>query len=318
MLPANVDKVKGMLQKSFQGLPMATDLPRLANIKIVHDGTEIPGPDTASSTLDKLNWIFSTLTRILEGPEAAEATSEKFRAAFAEDASASGTISKNQVTTLLTSIGGDDSPVVKVLKPVNQVAISPAIIELKTLLGLDNMTKDVRNSWFFVIKISDANITVSSHKRDQCIKNLFQMEWVLLFTLARPSFECLDVTLQVDDLVFSADCHSKRPDKKEEVKRILKRYTPDDVLALADTKVWCAIIFFLRFLLYAIFDSDLLRRDFVAAPIAAITLSSNSNGTQNATPVAVASPSPTPAEKQPAPYVAQFSCSSSPADLFCL
>jgi hypothetical protein len=239
MLPANVEKVKGMLQKSFQALPMATDLPRLANIKIVHNGSEIPAPDATATTLDKLEWIFSSLTKILEGPEAAQTVSEKFKAAFTEDVSASGTISKNQVTTFLTSIGGDDSTVIKALKPVNQVTISPAIIELKTLLGLDNMTKDVRNSWYFVIDITDSTISVSSHKRDQCIKNLFQMEWVLSFTLTRPSLDCADVTLRVDDLVFNADCHTKRPEKKEEVKRILKRYSTDEVLAVADTKIWC-------------------------------------------------------------------------------
>eukprot|EP01122_Echinamoeba_exundans_P010031 TRINITY_DN3643_c0_g1_i1.p1 TRINITY_DN3643_c0_g1~~TRINITY_DN3643_c0_g1_i1.p1 ORF type:complete len:473 (+),score=83.22 TRINITY_DN3643_c0_g1_i1:54-1472(+) len=240
MLPANVEKVKGMLQKSFQALPMATDLPRLANIKIVHNGSEIPAPDANATTLDKMEWIFSSLTKILEGAEAAQTVSEKFKAAFTEDVSASGTISKNQVTTFLTSIGGDDSAVIKALKPVNQVTISPAIIELKTLLGLDNMTKDVRNSWYFVIDITDTTITVSSHKRDQCIKNLFQMEWVLSFTLTRPSLDCADVTLRVDDLIFNADCHTKRPEKKEEVKRILKRYSTDEVLAIADTKIWDA------------------------------------------------------------------------------
>jgi hypothetical protein len=244
MLSSNVEKIKGLLQKSYTALPMSTDLPRLANIRIFHDGKEIPlvSSESPPSTLEKLNFIFTTLSEILVSHEAAQQVAAHFKEHMAEATSASGTISKNQVADFLKAIGGDDSPVINVLKPVNQVSISPAIIELKTVLGLENMTKDVRNSWFFLITVTADNIVVQSKKRDQCIKNNFQMEWVLSFTFDRvPGLPCSDVRLFVEDLVFSPECLKTKVEKKEEVKRILKKYTADDVLEAAETKVWFVI-----------------------------------------------------------------------------
>jgi hypothetical protein len=251
MLQSNVDKIKGLLQKSYTALPMSMDLPRLANIRIFHEGKEIPITSTEPqpTTLDKLFYIFTTLTEILVSKDEAATVAAHFQEYLAEATSASGTISKNQVGDFLMAIGGDESPVVASLKPVNQVSISPAIIELKTALGLENMTKDVRNSWFFTITISPHDIVVQSKKRDQCIKNNFQMEWVLSFTLDRtPGLPCSEVKLFVEDLVFSQDCLKSKIDKKEDVKRILKKYTADDVLEASDSKVWYDIHKFYHFL----------------------------------------------------------------------
>lgn len=242
MLTSNVEKIKSLLQKPHSALPMSTDLPRLANIRIFNNGKEIPlsSGELQPSTIDKLYYIFTTLSEILVSPQYAQETAAHFKTHLSEATSSSGTITKNQVADFLKAIGGDDSPVVTVLKPVNQASVSPAIIELKTVLGLENMTKDVRNSWFFVILVAPDHVIVQSKKRDQCIKNNFQLEWVLSFTLDRtsPSLPCTDVRLFVEDLVFSAECLRTKVEKKEEVKRILKKYTADDVLEASDNKAW--------------------------------------------------------------------------------
>ena len=162
-------------------------------------------------------------------------------AGFSDEAAASATLSKAQVDNFIQSIGGDESPLVMVLKAVNQVAISPAVIELKMVLGMGNMTKDVRNSWIYTIHVNEDTVIVTSRKREQCIKNLFQIEWVLQFTFDRTSmYKCTQVKLTIEDLLFHADLHLKpeKFDKKEEIKRLLRPYTTDEVLKASETKTW--------------------------------------------------------------------------------
>jgi hypothetical protein len=65
--------------------------------------------------------------------------------------------SMSVLLTLLwySNLGGDTSRVIRLLKCCNQSAIAPSIIELKMTLGAANTTKDVPNTWFFIITISD-------------------------------------------------------------------------------------------------------------------------------------------------------------------
>jgi hypothetical protein len=172
-------KVVDLLQRPFAQLPMSSDLPRLTNIRVVDEKgrSEYEQPAAAAPTLAKLRYTFVALTALLLDDKAVEMTKKTFDEHFAEGLD----VSKLSMESFLVKIGGDASPVVQVLKAVNQSAISPAIIHLKLKLGLVNMTKDVRDSWFYevIVSASTGQVVVASHKRDQSIKNEFQYEWVM-------------------------------------------------------------------------------------------------------------------------------------------
>jgi hypothetical protein len=172
-------KVVELLQRPFAQLPMSSDLPRLTNIRVVDEKgrSEYEQPPATAPTLAKLRYTFVALTALLLDDKAVEMTKNTFDQHFAEGLD----VSKLSMEGFLQKIGGDQSPVVQVLKAVNQSAISPAIIHLKLKLGLVNMTKDVRDSWFYevIVSASTGQVVVASHKRDQSIKNEFQYEWVM-------------------------------------------------------------------------------------------------------------------------------------------
>lgn len=172
-------KVVDLLQRPFALLPMSSDLPRLTNVRVVdeHGRSDYEQPQTSAPTLVKLRYTFVALTALLLDKKAVDMVRETFDSHFEEGMD----VSKLSMESFLVKIGGDRSPVVQVLKAVNQSAISPAIIHLKLKLGLQNMTKDVRDSWFYeiIVSASTGQVVVASHKRDQSITNEFQYEWVM-------------------------------------------------------------------------------------------------------------------------------------------
>lgn len=172
-------KVVDLLQRPFAALPMSSDLPRLTNIRVVdeHGRSDYEQPQSSAPTLVKLRYTFVALTALLLDKKAVDMVRETFDLHFTEGMD----VSKLSMESFLVKIGGDRSPVVQVLKAVNQSAISPAIIHLKLKLGLQNMTKDVRDSWFYeiIVSASTGQVVVASHKRDQSITNEFQYEWVM-------------------------------------------------------------------------------------------------------------------------------------------
>lgn len=172
-------KVVDLLQRPFALLPMSSDLPRLTNIRVVdeHGRSGYDQPQSSAPTLVKLRYTFVALTALLLDEKAVDMVRETFDSHFTEGMD----VSKLSMESFLIKIGGDRSPVVQVLKAVNQSAISPAIIHLKLKLGLQNMTKDVRDSWFYeiIVSASTGQVVVASHKRDQSITNEFQYEWVM-------------------------------------------------------------------------------------------------------------------------------------------
>lgn len=172
-------KVVDLLQRPFAALPMSSDLPRLTNIRVVdeHGRSDFEQPQSSAPTLVKLRYTFMALTALLLDKKAVDMVRETFDLHFTEGMD----VSKLSMESFLVKIGGDRSPVVQVLKAVNQSAISPAIIHLKLKLGIQNMTKDVRDSWFYeiIVSASTGQVVVASHKRDQSITNEFQYEWVM-------------------------------------------------------------------------------------------------------------------------------------------
>lgn len=90
-------------------------------------------------------------------------------------------------------------------------------------LGMANTTKDVPNSWFFVITIGDDTITVQNKKREQAVDGIFQFEWALIFTFERQHMECTGIRLQVIELNWNP---AVTPEKMEEVTQTLSKYAP--------------------------------------------------------------------------------------------
>jgi len=78
-----VEKTLGMLKKPFTALPMATDLPRLTNLRLFDRSTEIVMDNpTNATTTDRLLFIFSTLALLLFGQQAKEDVEKKFKYVF--------------------------------------------------------------------------------------------------------------------------------------------------------------------------------------------------------------------------------------------
>jgi len=94
-------------------------------------------------------------------------------------------VSNTLVRFLNEIFGGNDSKVVRLIKSCNQAIIAPVIIQLKTHLGVENMTKDVAKSWTTKIFVERDEILVCIYKREQQLENLFQYEWELMLTFDR-------------------------------------------------------------------------------------------------------------------------------------
>ena len=95
-------------------------------------------------------------------------------------------VSKGLVGYLKDQFGGGsdveagNSRVIGAIKACNQAVVSPAIIELKMAVGIQNMTKDVKDSWTFDIQVlSPTSVIVSTRKQEQHIQNMFRYSWKL-------------------------------------------------------------------------------------------------------------------------------------------
>lgn len=88
-------------------------------------------------------------------------------------------------------------------------------------LGMANTTKDVPNSWFFVIIVGPDTITVQNKKREQAVDGIFHFEWVLSFVFERQHMECTGVSLNVTELTWNP---SVTAEKQEEVSHLLAKY----------------------------------------------------------------------------------------------
>ena len=88
-------------------------------------------------------------------------------------------------------------------------------------LGMTNTTKDVPNSWFFVITILNDTITVQNKKREQAVDGIFQFEWALVFMFERQHMECNSISLKITELNWNP---AVTPEKIEEVSNILAKY----------------------------------------------------------------------------------------------
>lgn len=181
-------KTRDVLRKSYRELPVAKDLPRLASRIKVEDleGRALLAPLGANAgPSDHLLNLFRTLTLAIEGEDAAKRVEKEYHETFTHSASTSsadGSTTNTLVDRILETkldgfisrvLGGDESRVVQLLKTCNQSAIAGAVIELKVALGVSNTTKDVPNSWVFVITVPGAGragpVQVRNHKREQAL-----------------------------------------------------------------------------------------------------------------------------------------------------
>lgn len=247
MLKANQEKVLNILKKPITELPVSTDLPRLSNVWIFDKDGKVYKSNKCETIKEKLDYIVTILICILEGEEKSKEAHQHYL----------NTISKEQLLTkslmneYLNLLGGDSSPSLRLLKCINQSAISAGTIELKMKLGLENMTKDVKDSWYFNIDLRDDKvIQVKSFKRDQCIKNLFQYQWVMTFFFNREDVICNDVYIEITDIMFSKEVHEQFPEKRREIEELIRDYTTEEILKAADTRYWYVIIIFFSLLHY--------------------------------------------------------------------
>eukprot|EP01104_Vermistella_antarctica_P011449 TRINITY_DN31_c0_g1_i1.p1 TRINITY_DN31_c0_g1~~TRINITY_DN31_c0_g1_i1.p1 ORF type:complete len:688 (+),score=150.25 TRINITY_DN31_c0_g1_i1:653-2716(+) len=282
MEETNVNKIKDILKRPFKTLPFCTDLPRLLSCIYVHrNGGLLSAPyrgeglSPAERQVTNFRSLILSLSAALNNQETHQRFEEQFPSYFYTQ---NGTVPV-QVELLprvlerfFTEVaGGDESPVVNVLKSCNQAAISPAIIELKFALGAQFMTKDVKDSWRIIIDLvggstnnnsnnnnnkngngvaspsspssppstcshcnissspndvssngsgscSSSNssactcmpgcggraldkVTVTTTKKEECIRKRFWLEWNLCLLFAGDGMGCSDISFQVVDLV---------------------------------------------------------------------------------------------------------------------
>jgi hypothetical protein len=244
MLETNRDKVLNLLLRPYKTLPLCTDLPRLiSNFRLYDsDGTLLIN-ETALSQNPGLG-ILLTITKLakyIEGEQSAEKISTTLPNYF------KGTDVGTASTTLQSFIdevmGGDNSSVIRVLKCANQSAISPAIVELKLVLGTSpqNMTKDVKNGWIFEFHLKEENLVVISRKKEINIRGLFAFEWILVFTFERSTWKCTSLHLSVTDLMFNVSCPD---DKRKEIQQLLSKYCTKAVIESSDKKYFSFSFFY--------------------------------------------------------------------------
>src|SRR3989338_7205576 len=227
-----VGKTKALLEKPFDDLPVAKDLPRLAKQILVcdSDGHILRSTEGVQFDMEPafvhVRDILVTLAKELCRDE----SSAKIASAF--DATMTPVnISLPEVLGkfLRDVVGGDGSPVVSVLKSCNQSAISPAVIELKTALGSENGTKDVSDSWKIIILLrpEENTIQVTNKKRELDIHEEFQFQWEMDMLYDQTTMRCIDVSLHVTDLLFA---ESIKQAKLKEVMKVLHRFCTPEVL----------------------------------------------------------------------------------------
>lgn len=244
MLQVNQEKVLNILKKPITELPVATDLPRLSNVWIYDKDGTVYKSNTFETIKEKLDFIMTILIRILEGEEKSKEAHQHYLNTLSKE----NLLSKTLMNEYLNLLGGDSSPSLRLIKCINQSAISAGTIELKMKLGLENMTKDVKGSWYFNIDLRDDKIIeVKSFKRDQCIKNLFQYQWVMTFIFNREDIVCRDVYIEITDIMFSKEVHENFPEKRREIEELIKDYTTEDILKAAGTRYWY-VIFYCQFI----------------------------------------------------------------------
>eukprot|EP00013_Stygamoeba_regulata_P018326 CAMPEP_0177679270 /NCGR_PEP_ID=MMETSP0447-20121125/29505_1 /TAXON_ID=0 /ORGANISM="Stygamoeba regulata, Strain BSH-02190019" /LENGTH=1069 /DNA_ID=CAMNT_0019188433 /DNA_START=92 /DNA_END=3301 /DNA_ORIENTATION=- len=227
---ATKQKTRLVLSKPFANLPVTKDLPRLAKYITICDGEGRILRSTKdlfddSSSYDHVRDVLVTLSRIFDGDERAQQVHDSFSTVMTPMNYTLPEVLRSYVDKHL---GGDSSQVVKVLKAVNQAAISSAVIELKMRLGADNTTKDVAQSWKIIILVRDDCILVRQRKRERDIQEQFEFQWELTVKLERKMAFCQDVSLQITDLMFSDKIKGQR---MNEVLRLLKKYCDPALLS---------------------------------------------------------------------------------------
>eukprot|EP01097_Dermamoeba_algensis_P009231 TRINITY_DN6436_c0_g1_i1.p1 TRINITY_DN6436_c0_g1~~TRINITY_DN6436_c0_g1_i1.p1 ORF type:complete len:522 (-),score=89.58 TRINITY_DN6436_c0_g1_i1:206-1729(-) len=162
-------KLRDIMNKEYLKLPVLKDFPRLASrITITYsDGTPIytPVDDPSGPSLHVVN-VLTCIVGRLQGPEMAAAIKSR---AQEEQKLEIGVCLQNYLSLL----GGEGSKTVSLIKAFNQDAVAPAVIELKTVLGLPNLTKDVANTWVYEIVLpADESDREYRHKLRQHQKQL--------------------------------------------------------------------------------------------------------------------------------------------------
>eukprot|EP01087_Luapelamoeba_hula_P017045 TRINITY_DN5332_c0_g1_i3.p1 TRINITY_DN5332_c0_g1~~TRINITY_DN5332_c0_g1_i3.p1 ORF type:complete len:747 (-),score=122.63 TRINITY_DN5332_c0_g1_i3:151-2391(-) len=160
-------------------------------------------------------------------------------------------IRKGILGYLKDEFGGDSSRVVYVLKAFNQAVISPAITMLKLAIGVQYMTKDVKDSWFIKVRLpyhkipesptAPVVVRVSTEKREQHIHNMFQYQWRLDIDLefgAVGEMSVQDVRLSITDLMFHEYVHSQCPENKIALKKVLDTMLEAGVYERSHTRIW--------------------------------------------------------------------------------
>eukprot|EP01120_Amphizonella_sp_Union-15-10_P007137 TRINITY_DN2376_c0_g1_i2.p1 TRINITY_DN2376_c0_g1~~TRINITY_DN2376_c0_g1_i2.p1 ORF type:complete len:536 (-),score=111.72 TRINITY_DN2376_c0_g1_i2:324-1931(-) len=268
MKPTTRQKILDILHKDFTSLPVCIDLPRLINfMKVYKNGILVSGTEEQKGPnwpiTKKLFQLVVTLAEEINGTEVKKKVSDRFfdYVELHNPHSLSRTLEK-----FFSEILGSESYVLSILKSCNQSAIAPAIVELKMALGMEHMTKDVKNSWRFQISINSGiqelnsesrelssdmqglkakngvlckEIEVRTFKQEIHVQNLFQFEWTLRFIFDCESGDYSRIDLEIIDLMFHEDVHKgDKGNTKSQVIDIIRSYTKDEVLKASETRHW--------------------------------------------------------------------------------
>ncbi len=255
----NKNRILTLLNKDFKELKVAGDLPRFVSCLFIdkqqkpseEDGEDEEGEEEECKQGRKCVRLYdgrteggnvckvlTLLAQELDPQVNRTAFETKFYGLFP-----SGKIElAHQFEQLLSQEfqGGNNNKVIKLLKTFTQALVSPVIIELKTLLGQQNFTKDVKESWMTTVTLEQSQINVGILKREQHLQNLFQYQWRLTLTFDR-DISCKQVDVVIQDLLFHESLNAPQGvERKEEIKQKLARYCSEGVLKASDCKPWFA------------------------------------------------------------------------------
>eukprot|EP01089_Gocevia_fonbrunei_P023538 TRINITY_DN9991_c0_g1_i4.p1 TRINITY_DN9991_c0_g1~~TRINITY_DN9991_c0_g1_i4.p1 ORF type:complete len:128 (+),score=18.32 TRINITY_DN9991_c0_g1_i4:27-410(+) len=112
----------------------------------------------------------------------------------------------------------------RILKTCTQSVIAPAVLRLKTKVGVKVPYRDVRQGWKICIKLYDDAIHVIHKRKEQNwtgSTDEFQFTWRLKIVFNRTATKLRKTNVEITDTVFGNDVAE---DRKQEIIAVLSQF----------------------------------------------------------------------------------------------
>jgi hypothetical protein len=196
-------QAKYAIENPIENLPIAIDLPRLINNTEVKDehGVLFEKPANDATPRGREQLIKSFLQVIMTKTRISDVDNVLTR----YDAIVLQRIESDLPPRLkeffLTL--GDDSPVINLLKVVNQALIATAVTKIKMYFMGHFVLKDVRNGWDVVLSFGDTHAVVSHIKWEETMPAAFKLCWQLDYVFDKQTWDLKDASLRIVKLEFT-------------------------------------------------------------------------------------------------------------------